>query len=64
MISIEGTLRLQLCINVKSVDVAPLFTSRSQHSGESLVAVSKNRMKRDMFVKIWNALFAPDQYRL
>lgn len=49
MISIEGTLRLQLLIKVKMVCVAPLSTRRSQHSGESLVAVSltiKNKRKK------------------
>jgi len=40
MISIEGRLRLQLLIKVKMVWVTPLSTRRSQHSGESLVAVS------------------------
>lgn len=40
MISMEGTLLLQLLIKIKMVRVAPLSTSRSQHSGESLVAVS------------------------
>lgn len=46
MISIEGTLRLQLLIKVKMVCVAPLSTRRSQHSGESLVAVSLTIKKK------------------
>lgn len=45
MISIEGTLRLQLLIKVKMVCVAPLFTRCSQLSGTSLVAVSSNKIK-------------------
>lgn len=42
IMSMQGTLLLQQRIRVKIVFVAPLFTSRSQHSGDSLVAVSGN----------------------
>lgn len=40
MTSMQGTLLLQQRISVKMTLVAPLSTSRSQHSGDSLVAVS------------------------
>lgn len=40
MTSMQGTLLLQQRMSVKMTLVAPLSTSRSQHSGESLVAVS------------------------
>lgn len=40
MISMQGTLLLQQRMSVKMTLVAPLSTSRSQHSGDSLVVVS------------------------
>lgn len=40
MTSMQGTLRLQLRMSVKTTSVAPLSTKRSQHTGDSLVAVS------------------------
>ena len=40
MTSMQGTLRLQQRMSVKMTLVAPLSTRRSQHSGDSLVAVS------------------------
>lgn len=40
MTSMQGTLLLQQRMSVKMTSVAPLSTSRSQHSGDSLVAIS------------------------
>ena len=40
MTSMQGTLLLQLQMSAKMMLVAPLSTSRSQHTGDSLVAVS------------------------
>ena len=40
MISMHGILLLQERIRMNMFTVAPLSTSRSQHSGDSLVAVS------------------------
>lgn len=40
MTSMQGTLLLQQRMSVKMTSVAPLSTSRSQHSGDSLVAAS------------------------
>lgn len=43
MTSMQGTLLLQLRMSVKMTLVAPLSTSRSQHTGDSLVAVSESQ---------------------
>lgn len=42
MTSMQGTLLLQLRMSVKMTLVAPLSTSRSQHTGDSLVAPSES----------------------
>lgn len=43
MTSMQGTLLLQLRMSVKMTLVAPLSTSRSQHTGDSLVALSEGQ---------------------
>lgn len=47
MTSMQGTLLLQLWMSAKMTSVAPLSTSRSQHTGDSLVAVSEGQISRD-----------------
>lgn len=50
MTSMQGTLLLQLRMSVKMTTVAPLSTSRSQHTGDSLVAVSENQTHSPLLV--------------
>lgn len=43
MTSMQGTLLLHLQMSVKMALVAPLSTSFSQHTGDSLVAISEGQ---------------------
>lgn len=45
MTSMHGTLLLQLQMSAKMTTVAPLSTSRSQQTGDSLVAVSETQTR-------------------